>query len=62
MDAGAGRTKQGVKGRAAYQEFLAQSKDADPNVPVLRQARSELSRLPDQEQFKIRAISRYSFQ
>ncbi len=32
--------------RAAYQQFLPFWKDADPNVPVLIEARQELSRLP----------------
>ena len=31
--------------RAAYQDFLALWKDADPEIPVLHQARSEYSRL-----------------
>jgi serine/threonine protein kinase/Tfp pilus assembly protein PilF len=34
-----------VKARAAYQEFLTLWKDADPEIPVLRQAKAELARL-----------------
>ena len=33
------------KARAAYQSFLAAWKDADPDVPVLRQAQAEFARL-----------------
>jgi tetratricopeptide (TPR) repeat protein len=35
-----------VKAKAAYQEFLALWKDADADVPILRQARAEDARLP----------------
>lgn len=31
--------------KAAYQEFLSLWKDADPDVPILRQAKAEYSRL-----------------
>jgi len=31
--------------RMAYQDFLALWKDADPEIPVLQQARAEYSRL-----------------
>ena len=34
-----------VKIRAAYQDFFALWKDADPDVPILKQAREEYSRL-----------------
>ena len=34
------------KARAAYQEFLTLWKDADPDVPILRQAKAEMQRLP----------------
>jgi len=33
------------KARAAYQDFLSLWKDADPDVPVLRQARAEYAKL-----------------
>ena len=31
--------------RRAYQEFLALWKDADPDVPVLKQAKAEFAKL-----------------
>ena len=34
-----------VKAKAAYQDFLALWKDADPDIPILRQAKSEYARL-----------------
>ena len=34
-----------AKARAEYQDFLALWKDADPDVPILKQARVEYSRL-----------------
>ena len=34
-----------AKGRAAYQDFLSIWKDADPDIPVLKQARAEYARL-----------------
>lgn len=34
-----------IKARAAYQNFLALWKDADPDVPILRQAKAEYARL-----------------
>ena len=33
------------KARAAYQDFLALWRDADPNVPVLREAKAEYAQL-----------------
>jgi eukaryotic-like serine/threonine-protein kinase len=37
----------GDKGRAdhAYRDFLALWKDADPDIPILKQARAEFSKL-----------------
>jgi len=34
-----------VKAQAAYEDFLALWKDADPGVPILEQARTEYARL-----------------
>jgi hypothetical protein len=34
-----------AKAKAAYQDFLTDWKDADPNVPILAQAKAEYSRL-----------------
>ena len=34
-----------AKARAAYQDFLARWKDADPDVPILREAKAEFARL-----------------
>jgi eukaryotic-like serine/threonine-protein kinase len=31
--------------RTAYQDFLGLWKDADPNIPILRQARAEYAKL-----------------
>jgi hypothetical protein len=33
------------KARAAYQDFLALWKDADPEVPILKEAKAEYSKL-----------------
>jgi eukaryotic-like serine/threonine-protein kinase len=33
------------KARAAYQDFLTPSKDADPDIPILKQAKAEYLRL-----------------
>jgi eukaryotic-like serine/threonine-protein kinase len=33
------------KARAAYQEFIALWKDADPDVPILKQAKAEYASL-----------------
>jgi eukaryotic-like serine/threonine-protein kinase len=35
-----------IKAKAAYQDFLTLWKDADPDVPILRQAKSEYAKLP----------------
>ncbi len=34
-----------AKGRCAYQDFLALWKDADPEIPILQQAKSEFAKL-----------------
>lgn len=34
-----------AKARAAYQDFLASWKDADPDVPLLKQATPEYAKL-----------------
>jgi len=34
-----------AKGRAAYQEFLTLWKDADPDIPILKQAKAEYAKL-----------------
>jgi hypothetical protein len=33
------------KGKAAYQDFLALWKDADPDIPILKQAKAEYAKL-----------------
>jgi tetratricopeptide (TPR) repeat protein len=35
------------KGRQFYQDFLAQMKDADPDIPILQQAKAEYAKLQD---------------
>jgi serine/threonine protein kinase len=35
-----------VKSRIAYQDFLALWKDADPDIPMLQQTKSEYAKLP----------------
>jgi serine/threonine protein kinase len=35
-----------TKAKAAYQDFLTLWKDADPDIPILRQAKSEYAKLP----------------
>jgi serine/threonine protein kinase/tetratricopeptide (TPR) repeat protein len=35
-----------AKARTAYQDFLALWKDADPNIPILKQAQAEYAKLP----------------
>ncbi len=37
-----------ARARSAYQDFLALWKDADANVPVLKQAKAEYAKLPTQ--------------
>jgi hypothetical protein len=34
-----------TKARSAYQDFLASWKDADPDIPILKQARAEFAKL-----------------
>ena len=34
-----------IKAKAAYQDFLTLWKDADPDIPILRQAKAEYARL-----------------
>ena len=34
-----------AKARGAYQDFLALCKDADPDIPVFKQAKSEYAKL-----------------
>jgi hypothetical protein len=34
-----------AKARAAYEDFLALWKDADPDIPILRQAKGEYTKL-----------------
>ena len=34
-----------TKAKAEYQEFLALWKDADPDIPILKQAKAEYARL-----------------
>jgi predicted Zn-dependent protease len=34
-----------IKGRDAYQDFLALWKDADPDIPILKQAKAEYAKL-----------------
>ena len=34
-----------AKARAAYQDFLTLWKDADPDVPILKQAKAEYAKL-----------------
>jgi len=34
-----------AKARAAYQNFLALWKDADPDIPILKQVKAEYARL-----------------
>lgn len=35
-----------AKARAAYQDFLALWKDADPHIPIVTQAKAEYAKLP----------------
>ena len=34
-----------AKARAAYQDFFALWKDADPDIPILKQAKAEYAKL-----------------
>jgi len=34
-----------IKARAAYQDFLALWKDADPDIPILKEAKAEYAKL-----------------
>jgi len=34
-----------TKAKVAYQDFLALSKDADPEIPILKQAKAEYAKL-----------------
>jgi len=34
-----------VAERAAYQDFFALSKDADPDIPILKEAKAEYAKL-----------------
>ena len=34
-----------TKARSAYQDFLALWKDADPDIPILKEAKSEYAKL-----------------
>jgi eukaryotic-like serine/threonine-protein kinase len=34
-----------AKAKAAYQDFLTLWKDADPDIPILKQAKAEYARL-----------------
>ena len=34
-----------VRARAAYQDFLALWKDADPDIPILKEAKAEYAKL-----------------
>lgn len=36
-----------VKARAAYEDFFYLWKDADPDVPIYKQAKSEYAKLPE---------------
>ena len=36
----------GAKAKAAYKEFLILWKDADPDIPLLKQAKAEYAKLP----------------
>jgi hypothetical protein len=35
-----------AKARTAYQDFLALWKDADPDIPILKEAKAEYAKLP----------------
>ena len=42
---GAGAEAARAKARAAYQDFLTLWKDADPDIPILKQAKAEYAKL-----------------
>jgi hypothetical protein len=35
-----------VKAKSAYQDFLTLWKDADPDIPILKEAKAECAKLP----------------
>jgi hypothetical protein len=35
-----------LKAKTAYQDFLTLWKDADPDIPIVKEARAEYARLP----------------
>lgn len=35
-----------AKARATYQDFLTRWKDADADIPILKQAKAEIAKLP----------------
>jgi hypothetical protein len=35
-----------TKARSAYQDFISSWKDADPDIPILKQAKTEYAKLP----------------
>ena len=35
-----------AKAKAAYQDFLTLLKDADPDIPILKQSKTEYAKLP----------------
>jgi eukaryotic-like serine/threonine-protein kinase len=37
--------REATKARTAYQDFLALWKDADPDIPILKQAKTEYAKL-----------------
>ena len=47
LQLGGARVLQGdtVKARAAYQDFLTLWKDADPDIPILKEAKAECAKL-----------------
>jgi hypothetical protein len=44
--AGALRSDDSSKAKTAYQDFFALWKDADPEIPILKQAKAEYAKLP----------------
>jgi hypothetical protein len=39
------RTRSTITAKAAYQDFFALWKDADPDIPILKQAKAEYAKL-----------------